>query len=76
MSRKFPQFYMFPQSHENISFLQKQERRSDKIKRELFMCKGRFPYSCNLPRLGNTLELMPLNVQENALTRTGTSSTT
>jgi hypothetical protein len=36
--------------------------RSEEIKREFFLCKGRFPYSCVLLRFWNTLGLMPSSV--------------
>jgi hypothetical protein len=56
-------------------FSTKTKKEVTKLKEGCFH-KGRFPYSCNLPRLWNTLELMPLNAQETALNRKGTSPTT
>ncbi len=59
MSGGAPQFYMFPCSHGNMSFVlnQKEARKS----KELFM-KGEvlILVRCVLLRFGNTLGLMPL----------------
>ncbi len=54
-----PQFYMFPRSHGNGSFL-RIGKEARKFKRVFVCVMGRFLYSCVLLRFGNTLRFMPL----------------
>jgi len=75
MPGELPQFYMFPCSHGNISFLRNQKE-ARKLK-ESCSHKGRFQYLCIHLRFGNTLGLRALGAASlGDHTHTGTSLTT
>jgi hypothetical protein len=60
-----PQFYVFPHSHGNISFLPNEKKQGIIIIIIIInscLHKGRFLYSCVLLRFGNTFRLMPSSV--------------